>query len=93
MLIKGEKITIVKVDHKQGVSKTTLKPYNFYTVIFVDDDLNRFESMIPNQVLTEGGVVPEWLLEAKKLECGVDLEILPNREFGVTLKVVNLFEE
>jgi len=86
MKIESEKVIVIEVEAVQGTSKKTLKPYHFYKMVIADNDLNRFETIVPESALVDG-VVPEWLLEAKKVEALADFDITPSREgFGVNMK-------
>lgn len=90
MLIQDQKVKIIKFEQKSGVSSKG-KPYSMPTIQIVDDQFNKFEVIVPKS-LAVGNVVPEWILEAKDLDCVMDLEIVP-RGYGVSFNVVDIREE
>jgi len=85
MLIKDEVVTIINCETKSGTGKNSGKPYSFVVMNFADDELNKFQSIVPKSVLVEG-VVPEWLMGATRLEAVIDARVIPDG-FGCKLIV------
>jgi len=92
MKLQNVPIVILSVQQKSGTGKVSGKPYSFYTVQFADQDLNKFESIVPRANLVDD-VVPEWLLNASKLSCFADVSILPANNFGVKLSIDEINRE
>jgi len=53
MIIKDQKFTLLKVEHKSGVAKTSKKDYSFYTATCIDSDANVFKMNLNDAIMKD----------------------------------------
>jgi len=87
MKIEQEIVTLIAVDHKEGVGKKSGKPYSFDSIRFADDDLNRFQGNLGRDVFPDN-VIPDWVFDAaeEKAKVVIDFEIIP-KDFDCSIRI------
>jgi len=67
-------LTLLKVENKSGVGKTSQKPYDFNTATVVDEDANVFKLNISDEVSTHYGAE---ILSFRNVPVEVSIEFRP----------------
>jgi len=55
MIAQDQKLTVLKVFHKEGIGKASGKPYDFYTASCVDEDANVFTFNLSDKLVESLG--------------------------------------
>jgi len=63
MIAQDQKITVLKVRHKEGIGKASGKPYDFYVASCVDEDANVFTFNLSDKLVEDH--TPEKLLDLR----------------------------
>jgi len=75
MLVKNVALTLLKVQHKEGVGKKSGKEYSFYTATVVDEDANVFGFNLADEVVK---AAPAGSLEStKNVSVFADVKFVP----------------
>ncbi len=81
MIIEGVKVTVLKVEEKKGVGKTSGKPYAFFSASLIDADSNVFDFNLSDD-LAKNAKVMESLLSVRNTEAVVSVNLYP-KGFGI----------
>jgi len=88
MRISKAEVTLLRCDLREGVGKTSGKPYKFYQLDLVDDDARVFKLNVSDELVkTFGEVGMKKLLELRNESMKVDIEIYP-KGFDIGANVV-----
>lgn len=79
MIFKAD-VTILKVEHKEGVARESKKPYSFYVASCLDDNGNVFPLNIADDFVKDKGTD---LLGVKKEDVAAEIELRPVGRFGL----------
>jgi hypothetical protein len=78
MIIKNVELTLLKIDKRQGVGKTSGKDYLFYNASVVDAEANVFGFILDEKVVSEPKKLSE-LLSAKNVPIKADIRFSPKK--------------
>jgi len=88
MILKNVPLTLLKVQLKEGIGKTSNKPYKFYTANVVDEEANVFQLNLGDAV-TQKEI--DELLELKNAKVLATVEFKPKGfDVGGTLVAVEV---
>jgi len=90
MRVIDEVVTLLELIKKEGVGKTSGKPYSFYVGYIGDDEFNKLPVNLDRSI-AEDGVVPEWIFTAadKKDRIVCDLNFI-QKGFDIKAEISNI---
>lgn len=90
MLYKNAELTLLRCDLREGVGKTSGKPYKFYQLSVVDEDAKVFQLNVADDVITKlGDDGVEKLCAVRNENIDVDIKFAP-KGFDITGSVVKI---
>lgn len=87
MKIENVILKLVDLQHRTGKAKETGNAYDFYTIIVVDEDYNRFQSTLNRDDLANLAAITTYAEEKEDIIC--DLIMTPD-EYMVKLRIENI---
>jgi hypothetical protein len=85
MIVKNQKFTLLKVEHKSGVAKTSKKDYSFYSATCIDAEANVFKMNLSDTIMSDEKQKKE-ILALLNVQIVAEIDIKPKGfDFGITL--------